>query len=741
MSDILLELNNEQLMPVKDTEGAVLVFAGAGSGKTRVLTSRIAYLIEEKRVSPSNILAITFTNKAANEMKERIEGLVSFAGGMWVSTIHSMCVKILRANIGRLNYTQNFTIYDETDREKALKRVLADRGIQDEKNQILKNLKFHLSNAKNQFLTPAEYQRENITLKDINSICELMEAYENYMFSSNALDFDDILVKCYELLIKNEDVKEYYTEKFKYVHVDEFQDTNKIQFLIIKLLASKHGNLFVVGDDDQSIYGWRGADIQNILGFEKKFGKVKVYKLEQNYRSTKKILSLANAIISKNKMRKTKTLWTDNDEGARIERYIAQDEMDEASYASMQIKSLVQKGYKYSDFAILMRVNALSRVYEQEFLKYAIPYKVYGGFKFYERKEIKDVLAYLKLINNPRDNESFYRIVNYPKRGIGDKSLESLRHFAIDNGLADYEALFLVDNIGFNSGTKAKFIKFRDLMEELREKSKTLNVIEIFDLVINSTKIKEDFAEKTEENYNKLLNIDELRHSIIEFDRENGGVSLSDYLTSVTLSTDIDSINEGDAVTVATIHAVKGLEYKTVFVVGLDEGIFPVSRAQDDLDELEEERRLMYVAVTRAEERLYLTMANSRYLYGDRSFTRESRFLREATSVLYPEREKQLERKNEERIYKSDDLGFSSKNGSGYSSSHVTSLFNQKKPEPNKNTDFGGYRSGAIVAHAKFGEGTIIQVKGNGTQMVVDVAFKGIGIKSLAVAFAPIKLK
>lgn len=736
---ILQSLNSDQILPVKDTEGAVLVIAGAGSGKTRVLTSRIAYLVLGKGVPCYRIAAITFTNKAANEMRERLDKLGVDVNELWVSTIHSLCVRILRARIQKIGYGDNFTIYDEGDKDRVLKRIVAEVDPEDEK--LLKQAKTHISNAKNAYMDPDEYEEAHGEVRSIRLVCEVYRRYEAELLHSNALDFDDILVKTYRLLTEDAETLEYYADKFRYIHVDEFQDTNRIQYLIIKRLASKHKNLFVVGDDDQSIYGWRGAEIKNILHFEDDFEGAKVYKLEQNYRSTQKILDLANTVISNNVGRRKKELWTKNEDGVKVESFIGSDENNEATFAALQIKSLMARnGYRPQHFAVLMRVNAISRAFEQEFTKYGIPFRVFGGFKFFERKEIKDVLAYMKLLNNPLDDESLLRIINYPKRGIGDRTVDLLREYARGYGLSVFDAVIEVESIPMPAGAKAKVVAFRDLMRDLIIKKEVLAPADIFDLILEKTGFMELFEDGSEENLSKKMNIGELKNSIVSFCYENKGATLSDYLNSVTLSSDIDDINTEDCVTIATIHAVKGLEFRCVFIVGLDESIFPISRAADELEELEEERRLMYVAITRARERLYLTRAKSRYLYGERSFMMQSRFLKELEHKLNPDKPREREKEFSRPAYGDPDYGSSDANGTGFSTQYANTFMKQSKPVKNEGVDVGRFVAGAKVEHVRFGVGTIVFVKGSGANTVVDVAFKGVGIKSLSVQFAPMKI-
>ena len=743
INELISKLNDEQIKPVLDTEGAVLVIAGAGSGKTRVLTSRIAYLVLEKGVLPSNIMAITFTNKAAGEMKERLEKIVGNVGDMWVSTIHSMCVRILRRDIDKLGYDKNFTIYDETDKDKVFKRVFEDLGY--DTDTLLKSSKNIISNAKNECLTPAEWRKAYPEVRFGDDIEKIYEAYETQLARSNALDFDDLLFKTYQLFEKFPEVADYYSNKFKYIHIDEFQDTNSVQFAIAQRLCKIHGNIFVVGDDDQSIYGWRGAKIENILSFDDIFRGAKVYKLERNYRSTKKILQLANCIIANNTERRPKELWTDNPDGVKVETFVGTDENNEATFAALQIKNLMARNSElsYGDFAVFMRVNALSRAFEQEFMKYGIPCKIFGGFRFFERKEIKDILSYLKVINNPSDDVSFLRCVATPKRGIGDKTLRELREFCSSAGISMYDGVFRLEQTSIGAAAKTKLFNFGLLLDSFKAFAQDNSVVKTIDYVLETTGFLEQFAEKSEENTAKLYNISELKNSAEQFEKDNVGTTLSDYLNSVTLSSDTDSINSDDAVTIATIHAAKGLEYKCVFVAGLDDKILPIARSVDDEAEMEEERRLMYVAVTRAMERLYLTRAMSRYMYGKRENMLQSRFLREAQAILFPKRQEDEKRREsaysyDNRRYNDDDDGYSQ--SQGYSSGYAKTFLQNNKPKENKSVQYDKFRTGVKVKHVKFGEGMVINVKGQGDNLIVDVAFKGVGIKSLSAKFAPMEV-
>ena len=772
MEEILNKLNEEQIKPVMDTEGAVLVLAGAGSGKTRVLTSRIAYLVERKGVYPSQILAITFTNKAANEMKERLSSMVEGAQSMWICTIHSMCVRILRMFAEKLGYNANFSIYSETERAAVIKRAFAETGQDDEK--MLKNIKFHIANAKMLGQEPEEYEQNNADLKGIREITRVYAAYCEHLKKNNALDFDDLLTQTLRLLETDKDALEYLSGKFRYIHVDEFQDTNRVQYEIVRLLATVHGNLFAVGDDDQSIYGWRGAKIENILGFEKDFKGAKVYKLERNYRSTKNILKLANAVIRNNGRRKDKVLWTENPEGAQAQYYQAESENDEALYVARTISDLKEKsGYRFSDFAVLMRINALSRAYEQEFAKYGIPFKVFGGFKFYERKEIKDLLAYLRVISNPFDSEAVTRVINVPKRGIGAKTVETLEQYAEETDLSVYDAVLDVDSLPLNAGSKQKVRAFGALLKELVIKGATMSADELVRDVINDTGILTMYADDSDESINKKANIDEFVNSVDEFCKMNKDATLSDYLNQVTLSSDTDEMDETDYVTVATIHSVKGLEFKTVFAVGMEENIFPVSRAAYDDNELEEERRLMYVAITRAEERLYFTRSRSRYLYGERSATLPSRFMQELSSVqevgsprqAYSDYTRRSEpygspsyagygaRRSFSRRREADEDEFGYRSDlpsepapqTSYSSFSASAGYRRAQsaaPSPQRSgqKDYAAFKTGVRISHPKFGEGLIISTRGEGASKIANVSFPGLGIKSLSVQIAPITI-
>ena len=745
------ELNAEQLAPVMQTEGPVLVLAGAGSGKTRVLTYRVFHIIEDLGVSPGSVLAITFTNKAANEMKERLGRMGLDVSQMWICTIHGMCNRMLRMYGDRLGYTRDFTIYTEVEKERVLKQIIKDFGIEEE--GFLKTCRFHISNAKNEDLSPEDYYKNFEGSKDIRDVVRVFLRYEERLKESNALDFDDLLVKTYHLLRDCAEARDYFGGKFRYIHIDEFQDTNTIQYDMVKLLAAKSRNLFAVGDDDQSIYAFRGARVENVFHFQKDFPDAKVFKLERNYRSTKKILEAANCVIRNNHSRMDKSLYTENSEGVRLECNVAWDETAEANYVVNVINSLkTYSGYSYSDFAILIRLNALSRPFEQECMKYNIPTKVFGGFKFFERKEIKDITAYLRLIVNPFDEESFLRVVNVPKRGIGEGALNALRAIAAEDGLALYdEILNMPAENRLPKAAAAKFSAFGALMRDLMMQKELLGLSDFVKYLIERTGIGGMYEGEDEESRNKRLNIDEFLSSVIEFEKVNEGAGLSEFLSEVSLSSDTDE-ESGEAVTIATVHAVKGLEFKVVFICGLDETIFPVTRFEEG--ELEEERRLMYVAITRAMERLYVTRAQSRFMYGQRQSLLPSTFLGELAPVL-PALAQQKSSRNwgGDRVSAygmgSDAMGM----GRGYAKDApdespnskafktITSNFIRQTPAPaGGKKDVSKFKPGAKVSHPKFGEGVIVSVKNEGANVYCDIGFKGAGVKTLALEYAPLTL-
>ncbi|MBD5584647.1 MAG: UvrD-helicase domain-containing protein [Clostridia bacterium] len=757
MDELLDKLNEEQIKPVCDTEGAVLVLAGAGSGKTRVLTSRIAYILREGKASLSQILAITFTNKAAGEMKDRLQAMLGEGDSKWICTIHSMCVKILRQFAEKAGLKPNFSIYSEVERANIIKKSFQELDFDDEK--LLKNAKYHIGNAKMLGLDPDQYGRKYHHERGMDDIVVIYEKYDKHLRENNALDFDDLLLETLRLLKRDKEALDYLSDKFKYVLVDEFQDTNAVQYDIIKLLASKHGNLFAVGDDDQSIYGWRGAEIRNILAFDKDFPNAKLYKLERNYRSTKSILKLANCIIKNNSARHCKELWTEAGDGDKPVYYQAEEEAGEALYTARAISDGVAKGKNYSDFAVLMRINALTRSYEQEFTKYGIPYKVFGGFRFFERKEIKDILAYLRIISNPYDGEALERIINVPKRGIGGRTVQIMYDYAQETGLSLYDAAVDCEDLPLPRSAKDRIKDFANLIKGFIISAVDTPVAQLVREVIALSDLRSAYDDGTDEGDGKLANIDEFIASVDDFTRLNPTASLDEYLNQVTLSSDLDDMDDGNYVTLATIHAVKGLEFPVVFVCGLEEKIIPSSRSAEDGRSEEEERRLMYVAITRAKERVYLTRSKSRYLYGHRELTAPSRFIAELAPELgdcAKDRSTYLYTGGGRKYVGSyNDGGTYSQKAPSYGKA-VYSAFDEFDEAPVQNSSFkpfwGGagsnaqqkkssgekYAVGTRVRHPKFGVGMVIAVKNDGT--VINVAFEGQGIKELSASLAPLTI-
>lgn len=757
MDDLFETLNEEQVKPVRETEGAVLVLAGAGSGKTRVLVSRIAHILQSGKAGLSEILAITFTNKAAGEMKERLFSALGEGESKWICTIHSMCVKILREFGEKAGLKPNFTIYSETERNNVIKKCCQELDF--DEDGLLKQARFHIGNAKMLGLDPDQYALRHKNERGIDQIMRIYERYEQRLNQNNALDFDDLLLRTLRLLRADKETLDYLSDKFRYILVDEFQDTNVVQYNIIKLLASRHGNIFAVGDDDQSIYGWRGAELENILKFDKDFPGAKVFKLERNYRSTKSILKLANCIISNNKMRRGKQLWTDADEGEKPVYYQADEEAGEALYTARTIQSAVAHGQKYSDFAVLMRINALTRSYEQEFTKYGIPYRVFGGFKFFERREIKDVLAYLRLISNPFDSEACERIINVPRRGIGNKTVEAMYAYADGNGLSLYDAALDCKYLNVSAGAKQKLADFAALIKQFIYSAVEKPVNELVREIISATELRSFYDDGTEDGMSKSENLDEFMASVDDFARLNPKASLDEYLNSVTLSSDLDDMDEGDYVTLATIHAVKGLEFTNVFICGLEDKIMPAARADENSRDAEEERRLMYVAITRAKKRLYLTRSKSRFLYGHRESTVPSKFILELAPVLgvsvvqtgnyynrprgYGSGYRSMQRGGEERSSGKPLYGMTPDEADDAQPNVAASTF-----KPNFGGAYGAfnkkvagdgegkYTIGMKVKHPKFGVGTVIAVKGGG--QVLNIAFEGQGIKELSAAIAPL---
>ena len=725
---IVDNLNQEQREPVLCTEGAVLVTAGAGSGKTRLLTHRIAYLIQEKGVAPYNILAITFTNKAAREMKDRVSRMVECGSEIWVSTFHSLCVTILRRFIDKIDgFTKNFSIYADAEQSRVLKDVFKEMGIDDDETK--RSIQYHIGNIKNINADPRDYARSTRGHLSEKIMLEAYERYQNTLKQNNALDFDDLLVFTYRLLTQNSDVREYYQEKFRYIHVDEFQDTNTIQYEIVRILAGKWGNILVVGDEDQCIYGWRGANIQNIMDFRRDFPDAHIYKLQQNYRSTKKILDVANKVIDNNTQRLKKTLWTENQEGCEVKYYIGSSDRDEADFVTRSIRDLVLKeGYRYSDIAVLMRLTAPSRLLEQYMLSYNIPYKMLGGFRFFERVEIKNVVGYLRAIVNPRDNDSILRIINYPKRGIGESSIEQIKSYA--RGGSILNVILNYNMYSFAASLKRKLAEFADLYLDLREKSEELELGEFADYVIKRVGFEDFFDPDNDEEYNKMQNIREFSNAVKDFEEANPNATLAEYLESITLVSDIDSVGEEEEYCLlSTIHAVKGLEFKVVFVIAMEEGLFPITRGGERPSDIEEERRLAYVAVTRAEEKLYLTRSRQRFMYNEVKYKDPSRFLKEMGF-------EEMNRRNLDSFVDSSRETYPV--GKATPTQSIAKMLNSKVATQKK--DFSGYIKGMQVLHPKFGVGVIIDDSGLISNRMVTVDFGGMGCKTLSLEYAPLQI-
>ncbi len=679
-------LNDRQKEAVLYGDGPLLILAGAGSGKTSVLTKRVAYLIKERNVSPSNIVAITFTNKAAKEMKERIIKEVGKEGyDIQISTFHSFGLRIIRENYEKLGYEKNFTIIDSDDSLTVVKKILKEMGI-DYARFNPKFIKNQISSCKNEMVTPEKYKNlVNDELSDITY--KVYKKYQDTLLRNNSLDFDDLLIKPIELFNKYKEVLENYQELFKYVFIDEYQDTNEAQYILSKMISAKYKNICVVGDDAQSIYSWRGANFKNILNFEKDYKNAKVILLEQNYRSTKTILNAANSVIKNNINKKDKNLWTDNGTGEKIKYVRTNDEKDEASYVTREIRNLVNNGVSLDDIAVLYRTNAQSRTIEEGFLNSNIPYRIVGAFAFYSRKEIKDLLAYLKLIYNTKDDVSLMRIINYPKRKIGAKTIENLSMDAVLNGTSMFDVI-----------SSGKELEFKKLILEMKEKSEVLSLTETIDMVLDLSGIKSELeSEHTLEADIRLENLNEFKSITKTFEEESGIASLEDFLNEVSLVSDVNDQKNDDLpkVTLMTIHAVKGLEYKYVFVIGMEENIFPHVNSCEEDGGIEEERRLCYVAITRAKEKLYLVNALRRMLYGKTSVNMPSRFINEIDKDLIDAPEKKM----------------------------INIKFDKKEAF----NDDNGLKIGDNVIHDIYGPGVVVNVD----KSIATIAFKGQGIKKL----------
>ena len=739
-------LNKPQKEAVFHTEGPLLILAGAGSGKTRVLTHRIAYLIEEKGVNPWNILAITFTNKAAEEMRQRVDSLVGIgAESIWVSTFHSMCVRILRRYIDRLGYDNRFTIYDTDDQKTLMKEVCRKTDI-DTKRFKERMLLSVISSAKNEMILPEEFELnaggDFVQLK----IAKVYKEYEAQMRANNALDFDDLLVKTVQLLETQPDVRENYQERFRYIMVDEYQDTNTVQFRLVSLLAGKYRNLCVVGDDDQSIYKFRGANIRNILDFEKEFSDAKVIKLEQNYRSVGNVLEVANSVIRNNKGRKEKTLWTDNEKGEKIRLRQFDTAYDEAQFIAEDIKDETAQGANYSDHAVLYRTNAQSRLLEEKFVAMNIPYKIVGGINFYSRREIKDVLSYLKTIDNGKDDLAVRRIINVPKRGIGLTTINRIQESAAARGIGFYDALSAPDLIPGIGRSASKLDSFAALIEYFKGRSEESGVTDLLTEVIEKTGYTESLeADDPEELEARVQNIDELvsKAAVYEESCSDRGErpTLSGFLEEVALVADIDSVAEDrDYVILMTLHSAKGLEFPHVYLAGMEDGLFPsyMSISGDDPEELEEERRLCYAGVTRAEEKLTLTCARMRLVRGERQYNSMSRFIKEMPSALIDtgKREGGFSQNvslGEKRTYSSEVSGYKR---SAYAQKPAFAAIQKGSGLMAKKSEGLSYGVGDRVRHVKFGDGTVTEIKEGGRDYEVTVQFDTAGVRKMFALFA-----
>lgn len=730
----LENLNDKQREAAMYTDGALLILAGAGSGKTSTMTRRIAYLVDEKGVSPYNILAVTFTNKAAREMEERVEEILGSNSRMWIMTFHAACLRMLRMDGDRLGYTNSFAVYDPVDQKSIVKNLLKEYEIDEKKftpNSILSNI----SKAKEQEIGPREFEENAGDFRD-ETVAKVYRGYERILSRNNAMDFDDLILNAVRLLKENPDVLEKYQERFRYIMVDEYQDTNQLQYKLISLLAKKYGNICVVGDDDQCIYQWRGADIRNILNFEKEFPKAKVVKLEQNYRSTANILEAAHSVISNNKQRKRKKLWTDASQGEKIQYHRLESDYREAGYIAQEIGYMVQQGENYRDFAILYRTNAQSRNFEDSLAQRRIPYRVIGGLRYYDRMEIKDMIAYMRLVANPMDDIAFDRVVNSPKRGIGKATMDKIKSVAnyCEKSIFQYvESEAIADTL---SGKASRGMnEFLEIIREYSEEKENLRVSDIYEgLLIKSGYLKALEDQGTAEADGRIENLMEFKSVIYEFENRDSKLELDEFLEKLALLSDVDNHDsEANAVTLMTMHSAKGLEFPYVFMPGMEDGLFPSWRSRDSISQMEEERRLCYVGMTRAKRRLWMTSAESRLLYGKVNATRESEFMREINPKLLAG----------DGVYKSGSVGaktgstryldgrYDPISGDYQFQNHIKAKSEMKK----KLVHDEHFEVGDRVIHGKFGEGVVLEV----TPKIIRVEFVGNGVKKLAVGIAPIK--
>ncbi|WP_347861441.1 DNA helicase PcrA [Salimicrobium sp. PL1-032A] len=726
---LLKGMNEPQQKAVAHTEGPLLVMAGAGSGKTRVLTHRIAYLIQEKGVNPWNILAITFTNKAAREMKERVQVLVGpGVESIWMSTFHSMCVRILRRDIDRIGMDRNFSILDASDQLTVIKQVLKDLEL-DPKNWNPRSMLGAISNAKNELLAPEEFEKNAAGYRE-EQVAAIYKGYQKKLSKNQSLDFDDLIMKTLVLFEKMPEVLEYYQRRFQYIHVDEYQDTNHAQYLLVQKLADKFKNLCVVGDSDQSIYRWRGADITNILSFEENYPDATTILLEQNYRSTEVILDAANHVIDNNSGRKPKRLWTDNYGGEKIHYHEAGTEREESFFIADKIESLITDGdFGYDDVAILYRTNAQSRTIEETFMKANIPYQMIGGTKFYDRKEIKDLLAYLRLISNPNDDLSFERVVNEPKRGIGKTSIEKMQAYAAAHDISLFDTAAEIDFVGVSAKAAKAIIQFRKMIDNWTKQQEFLSAKDLVEEVLETTGYEEMLRnDKTLEAQSRLENIEEFKSVTMNFEQESEDKSLVAFLTDLALVADIDKVDEEEndtAVTMMTLHSAKGLEFPVVFLIGLEENIFPHSRSIMDEEEMEEERRLAYVGITRAEKKLFMTNAKMRTLFGKTNMNPVSRFIGEIPEEF-------LEGKAE-----TEPLPFAKKKT--IEPDRPVQKRRAKKTTGASGAESESWQPGDKAVHRKWGEGTVVKVQGEGKDTELDIAFPAPeGVKRVLARFAPI---
>ena len=758
MNPLLNGMNERQAQAVQTTEGPLLIMAGAGSGKTRVLTHRIAYLIDEKMVNPWNILAITFTNKAAREMKERAYALNPATQETLIATFHSMCVRILRREADQIGYSRNFTIVDPGEQRTLMKRILKQLNL-DPKKWNERTILGTISNAKNDLLDEVAYASQAGDMYT-QVVAKCYTIYQEELRRAESLDFDDLIMMTLRLFDQKPEVLTYYQQRYQYIHVDEYQDTNHAQYQLVKLLASRFKNICVVGDADQSIYGWRGADMQNILDFEKDYPEAKVVLLEENYRSSKKILQAANEVIENNRHRRPKKLWTQNEDGEAITYYRANDEQDEAVYVAKQVEELNRQGFSFRDFAVLYRTNAQSRTIEEAFLKSSIPYTMVGGTKFYSRKEIRDIIAYLNLVSNPSDNLSFERVVNEPKRGVGPGTLDKVRNFAQDQDLPLLEASANILLSPIKGKAAGALMEFANMVLDLRDQMDQFTITSLVEAILEKTAYVNLLAAQNNlESQARIENIEEFLSVTKNFDEQDQGEEgesgldrLARFLNDLALIADTDDGDqESSEVTLMTLHAAKGLEFPVVFLIGMEENVFPLSRASEDQDELEEERRLAYVGITRAEKRLFLTNANSRLLFGKTNYNKPTRFIREISDDLLDYQGLARPANSAFKVSYTKDRGQTSQFGQGMSLSQALqnrktqvaprSISNQDLPFGSNVSTSEDWSIGDVAIHKKWGEGTVLQVSGSGDKLELKINFPDVGLKRVLAALAPIEKK